>query len=127
MTTAEFPYFVRNCLLTLSCFPAPSDPFLRLHTLTLVKLSGFWRRVIADEAPDQTTDKNLAAISLWFFQNRRFLVHPNSGSHADGFRAAAAMEDCLAETLSRTAIPNFGNLEESLEEVRTREVALTIP
>jgi hypothetical protein len=105
-----------------------TDPMAaRLRSLTLSKVAKFWRKVLNEGGHHDSGTAHALAMSRWFFQSRRFLVHPGTGSYADGFRVAAGHEDCLVEVVGASGAPNLGRLHESIEALRAREVALAIP
>jgi len=93
----------------------------RLHARVLNKQIAFWREIRDLNDPAVTRKRTTEKVPEWFFQNRRFIHRMAHRSYADGERFAEALEDLTAEFLHLIAVPNIGQLNQTLDELRERE------
>ena len=61
-------------------------------------------------------------LAEWMFRNRKYYYRHGSRSFAEGEAMAEAVEDLSAEVVAQTGIPILGRIEDSVIDIRRREL-----
>ncbi len=99
----------------------------RLRHQVLTYQLEYWSAVRdSNEFVSSSTARNnfFAVQAGWYHKYRPYIYRRNSASYSEGREFAAAIEILAAETVHCMSVPNIGSFEDSLEDVRQKELAI---
>ena len=94
----------------------------RFRRVVLNKYFDYFKRI--REEPERVREiANFSDyLAEWMFRNRKYYYRHGSRSFAEGEAMAEAVEDLSAEVVAQTGIPILGRIEDSVIDIRRREL-----